>query len=250
MVSAPMAGAERNRPSPHGPVSRMSRAKIGSSAVAPPRNTANMSSDRVPRMMRSRRTKRKPPSSDASAERLRAARRRLHPHQRQQKAAEAPQHDGEAVDRRRTEQIEHAAERRADDLPGLVGGGEPRHRRRHDRARHQRGDDRRHGRDLEGAGRADHGDDEVYRGGAERARRGRIDQDCGGAAFGDLAQHQDDAVVVAVRHMADEHRQHQHRRELREPQRGRDRTRCRSAHRAASRPPPPACGTTGSRRSG
>ena len=64
MVSAPIAGAERSRPSPHGPVSRMSRAKIGNSAVAPPRNTANMSSDSVPRMMRSPRTKRKPPSSD------------------------------------------------------------------------------------------------------------------------------------------------------------------------------------------
>ena len=138
MVSAPIAGAERSSPSPHGPVSRMSRAKIGSSAVAPPSNTANMSSDSVPRMMRSCRTKRKPPSSDVrlNGSVLRGARStRI---SASMNAAEPPQHDGDAIDRGRAEQIEHAAERRADDLPGLVGGGEPRHRRRHHGARHER----------------------------------------------------------------------------------------------------------------
>ena len=50
----------------------------------------------------------------------------------------------------------------------------------------------------------------------ERAGRGRIDQDRGGAAFGDLAHHQDEAMVVAVGDVADEQRQHQHRTELRE----------------------------------
>ena len=46
--SAPTAGAARSRPRPHGPVCRMSRAKIGSSAVAPPSSTANRSSEMTP----------------------------------------------------------------------------------------------------------------------------------------------------------------------------------------------------------
>ena len=45
---APSAGAARNTPSPHGPVCRISRAKIGSNAVAPPSNTANRSREMAP----------------------------------------------------------------------------------------------------------------------------------------------------------------------------------------------------------
>ena len=48
MESAPTAGADRSRPSPHGPVSNMSRAKIGSSAVTPPSSTTNRSSEMTP----------------------------------------------------------------------------------------------------------------------------------------------------------------------------------------------------------
>jgi hypothetical protein len=47
-TSAPAAGAERSNPNPQGPVSRTSRAKIGSSAVAPPRSTAKRSSEIAP----------------------------------------------------------------------------------------------------------------------------------------------------------------------------------------------------------
>ncbi|MCY1541784.1 hypothetical protein D9M68_774870 [compost metagenome] len=45
---APQAGAARSAPSAQGPAFRMSLAKMGSSAVAPPSSTANRSSDRVP----------------------------------------------------------------------------------------------------------------------------------------------------------------------------------------------------------
>ena len=41
---APSDGAVRNSPSPTGPTWRMSEAKIGSSAMAPPKKTANRSS--------------------------------------------------------------------------------------------------------------------------------------------------------------------------------------------------------------
>lgn len=51
MANAPMAGAARSQPSPSAPVWRMSLANIGSSAVAPPRNTANKSSVIVAKMI-------------------------------------------------------------------------------------------------------------------------------------------------------------------------------------------------------
>ena len=57
IASAPTAGAARSTPSPQGPVCRMSRAYIGISAVAPPSSTANMSSEIVPRIAWSLRTK-------------------------------------------------------------------------------------------------------------------------------------------------------------------------------------------------
>ena len=44
-------GMARSRPSPHGPVWKMSRAKIGSSAVAPASSTATRSSVMAPRMI-------------------------------------------------------------------------------------------------------------------------------------------------------------------------------------------------------
>ncbi len=47
-TSAPTAGALRRAPSPTGPTSRMSFAKIGISAAAPPRSTANRSSEIAP----------------------------------------------------------------------------------------------------------------------------------------------------------------------------------------------------------
>ncbi|MCY1447350.1 hypothetical protein D9M71_639660 [compost metagenome] len=64
--SAPTAGAERSRPSPHGPVSRMSLANTGSSAVAPPNSTANRSREIAPRMSGRLRMKRMPASSESS----------------------------------------------------------------------------------------------------------------------------------------------------------------------------------------
>ena len=48
MRVAPMAGAARNRPKPSSPTCRMSRAKTGSRAVAPPSSTANRSSEMAP----------------------------------------------------------------------------------------------------------------------------------------------------------------------------------------------------------
>ncbi|MCY1215305.1 hypothetical protein D9M72_271470 [compost metagenome] len=48
MSIAPQAGAARSAPSAQGPALRMSLAKMGSSAVAPPSSTANRSSDSVP----------------------------------------------------------------------------------------------------------------------------------------------------------------------------------------------------------
>ena len=68
IAKAPTPGAARSSPSPHGPVSRMSRAKTGNSAGAPARNTAHMSSEMVPRITRSR------------ADELEAAQQRLEAH--------------------------------------------------------------------------------------------------------------------------------------------------------------------------
>ena len=60
MPSAPTAGAARNRPSPHGPAAKTSRANTGSSAVTPPSSTANRSSEIAPRITGLRRMKPKP----------------------------------------------------------------------------------------------------------------------------------------------------------------------------------------------
>ncbi len=61
--AAPQAGAARNAPSAQGPASRMSFAKIGSSAVAPPSSTANRSNDSVPSSNRRWKMKVMPPNS-------------------------------------------------------------------------------------------------------------------------------------------------------------------------------------------
>src|SRR5262249_22768371 len=62
-VSAPTAGTARINPSPKDPTAKMSRAKIGSSAVAPAKITANMSSDIAPSTTGLRRTKFTPANS-------------------------------------------------------------------------------------------------------------------------------------------------------------------------------------------
>ena len=64
--SAPTAGAERSRPRPQGPVSRMSLANTGSSAVAPLSSTASMSIDTAPNTAGRLRIKRKPASSESN----------------------------------------------------------------------------------------------------------------------------------------------------------------------------------------
>ena len=63
--SAPTAGAERNRPRPQAPVSRMSLANTGSNAVAPPSSTANRSREIAPRISGRLRIKRMPASSES-----------------------------------------------------------------------------------------------------------------------------------------------------------------------------------------
>ncbi|MNF95249.1 hypothetical protein D3C84_779910 [compost metagenome] len=63
--NAPTAGAERNKPRPHGPVSRMSLANTGSKAVAPPSSTANRSREIAPRISGRLRMKRIPASSES-----------------------------------------------------------------------------------------------------------------------------------------------------------------------------------------
>ncbi|MNH05410.1 hypothetical protein D3C79_647330 [compost metagenome] len=63
--NAPTAGAERNNPRPQGPVSKMSLANTGNSAVAPPSSTANKSREMAPRMSGRLRIKRIPASSDS-----------------------------------------------------------------------------------------------------------------------------------------------------------------------------------------
>ena len=57
-----MAGAARSQPSPDAPTCRMSVAKIGSSATAPPKNTASRSRLSALRISLSRQTKRSPSS--------------------------------------------------------------------------------------------------------------------------------------------------------------------------------------------
>lgn len=65
IARAPTAGAERSRPRPQGPVSRMSLANTGSRAVAPPRSTANRSREIAPKMSGRLRMKRMPASSES-----------------------------------------------------------------------------------------------------------------------------------------------------------------------------------------
>ena len=63
VAAAPIAGAVRSRPSPSGPVARMSLANTGSIAVAPPNSTANRSSEIAPSTTGRDRTKRNPSST-------------------------------------------------------------------------------------------------------------------------------------------------------------------------------------------
>jgi len=63
--NAPTAGADRSRPRPQAPVSRMSLANTGNSAVAPPSSTANRSREMAPRMSGRLRIKRMPASSES-----------------------------------------------------------------------------------------------------------------------------------------------------------------------------------------
>ena len=69
MTRAPTAGALRSRPSPSGPSWRMSRANMGSRAVAPPSNTANRSSDTAPSSTLRSHTKATPASNVRSVAR-------------------------------------------------------------------------------------------------------------------------------------------------------------------------------------
>jgi hypothetical protein len=63
--SAPIEGAARKRPRPQGPVWRMSRAKMGRRATAPPSSTAKRSSVIAPRMMGWAKMNRRPASTSA-----------------------------------------------------------------------------------------------------------------------------------------------------------------------------------------
>ncbi len=64
-ASAPTAGALRRTPSPTGPTWRISRAKTGASAIAPPKRTAKRSSAIAPSSIRVRNTNRTPSASPA-----------------------------------------------------------------------------------------------------------------------------------------------------------------------------------------
>ena len=66
IASAPIALLERSSPRPHGPCPRMSFAKIGSSAVAPPSSTAKRSSEIAPSTGGRLRMKRMPANTESS----------------------------------------------------------------------------------------------------------------------------------------------------------------------------------------
>ena len=51
VITAPSAGAARIKPSPSAPTFKISCAKIGISATAPPKNTENMSRLNAPRII-------------------------------------------------------------------------------------------------------------------------------------------------------------------------------------------------------
>ena len=65
MITAPIAGDARSTPSPVGPTCRISAAKIGSSATAPPKNTEKRSSVSAPKSTGSPNTNVTPPFTDA-----------------------------------------------------------------------------------------------------------------------------------------------------------------------------------------
>ena len=72
IASAPAPGAARSQPRPAGPTPRMSLAKIGSSATAPPNSTPNRSSVMAARNSGLSRTNRKPANTSLALRRLAA----------------------------------------------------------------------------------------------------------------------------------------------------------------------------------
>ena len=111
MASAPTAGAARRKPRPQGPACRMSRANIGSSAVAPPSSTAKRSSEIVPSMTGRLRMKETPAKTEASVTGSRLAGRPLHSDRDDVDARERKEQRGDGEGRDRVER--HKAGRRA-----------------------------------------------------------------------------------------------------------------------------------------
>ena len=156
-MSAPSAGALRSRPSPAGPTARMSRAKIGSSAVAPPNSTQNRSSEIAPSTASVRQMKRTPPSTavhDSGSALVPLLRRE--PARGDERGGLHQRRDDERHGR--PGEIEEPAERRPDDHRHLRGERVLRRAAREDSRRHQRRQPRLHRRLLERAAGAIAGD--------------------------------------------------------------------------------------------
>ena len=126
---APTAGALRRTPSPTGPTSRMSRAKSGSRATAPPNRTATRSSEIAPSSTGVFRTNRRPASSEPSRVPT-SRRRRLLDGSRLDRGDDRRGHEHEqcagGVDGLRVDREEQAADRR----PGHHGRLEDRRAQR------------------------------------------------------------------------------------------------------------------------
>ena len=243
IASAPTAGAERSRPSPHGPASQhvlgVDRQQRGDAAeqhgeqverdrAEHDRMAADVAEAREQRLER---------------DRLALARSRgMIVHAADQHAR---QHEHGGAGRRRPlagpKRVEQSAERRPADDGGLLRGRRGRDRARQQRRRHDAGHQRVHGRRLERARRA-----------ADRNRMAniasRLSQPCAvpsgkrqrGQRLDHLAGAGDDAAVEEVGDLAGDDRA-RHAPERTAPGRpGRDRAARWSVRRSASRPPPPA----------
>ena len=160
-ASAPTAGALRSTPRPSGPVWRICFAKSGSSAIAPPKRTANRSSEIAPSMTGVRLMNLIPSSTLESPGAFAPGTRSSGSLCRDERCDADREHDGrEPVDRLLVEGEEEAAERGPDDGSGLERDRAPRHRARDQLERDERGAERacRRVRDRRGdaAGRREH----------------------------------------------------------------------------------------------
>ena len=217
VTSAPAAGAARKAPKLSGPDMKMSRTKIGSSAVALPSSTANRSSKMAPSTTLCWPMKTRPLNSRLRSTGSRGARRRSMTMPRMMNPGGEPQHRAGGENKRRAQRDQQAAERRPGNNGDLRRRRRPRNRARQHARRHDIRQRRLQARLLEGASDADaerHGEQEMRR---QPSGRGGERQHRDGKRLEDLRHENNGAAVIAIRRVAGGEEQSDARDELNEP---------------------------------